>query len=80
MTDDPTADIRRTMIAADQPAQDLAATTGPTWDTKALAAEFTVRGFMAPFVIVRRKSDGKNGTLEFQHSPRVYFNWQEDPA
>ena len=23
----------------------------------------------------RRKSDGKKGSLEFQHSPRIYFNF-----
>jgi hypothetical protein len=29
-------------------------------------------------VVVTRKSDGVKGSLEFRHSPRVYFNWQAD--
>lgn len=33
-------------------------------------------GFGAPYVSVRRKSDGKRGSLEFQHRPRFYFNFQ----
>jgi hypothetical protein len=48
------------------------------WDTAALAAEFEVIGFMAPFVVVRRKADGKKGSMEFTHSPRLYFNFVED--
>jgi hypothetical protein len=35
-----------------------------------------VIGFAAPFVVVRRKSDGVKGTLEFTHSPRVYFDFK----
>ena len=33
--------------------------------------------FCAPFVEVRRKSDGKLGTLEFQANPRFYFKFVE---
>lgn len=50
---------------------------GKCWDTDEVRKEFDVLGFMAPFVVVRRKADGKKGSLEFQHSPRFYFNWQE---
>ena len=31
-----------------------------------------------PYVVVKRKSDGKKGSLEFQHYPRFYFNFKED--
>jgi hypothetical protein len=48
------------------------------WDTQQMSEEFTVKGFAAPFVVVMRKSDGVVGSLEFQHSPRFYFNFQED--
>jgi hypothetical protein len=48
-----------------------------TWTTEQLQQDFDVLGFRAPLVAVRRKSDGKRGTLEFKHSPRVYFDWQE---
>ena len=49
-----------------------------TWDTAELQKEFEVLGFAAPYVVVVRKADGVRGSLEFKHSPRVYFNWQED--
>jgi hypothetical protein len=42
-----------------------------------LTNDFDVQGFMAPFVVVRRKSDNKKGTLTFQHSPRFYFDFTE---
>ena len=48
------------------------------WDTDALTKDFEVLGFMAPFVVVRRKSDGIRGTLKFKHHPRWYFGWQEE--
>jgi hypothetical protein len=48
------------------------------WDLRELAAGFVVVGFMAPYVVVRRKSDGTVGSLEFQHLPRFYFKWKED--
>ena len=75
---DDTESIRRTMIATKAPAADLAATTEKTWDTDALRVEFEVLGFMAPFVVVRRRSDGAKGSMEFTHLPRVYFNFVED--
>jgi len=75
---DETESIRRAMLASNEPAAHLAATTGPTWTTDQLREEYEVLGFMAPFVVVKRKSDGKKGSLEFTHNPRVYFNWTED--
>ena len=51
---------------------------GQVWDTKELSAEFEVTGFMAPYVVVRRKADGKKGSMQFQHMPRFYFNFAED--
>jgi hypothetical protein len=48
------------------------------WNTAELQEDFTVHGFGAPFVHVTRKSDGKKGTLQFTHSPRVYFGFQPD--
>ena len=47
------------------------------WDTEGLAQNFDVEGFMAPYVVVTRKSDGKKGSLMFQHAPRLYFGWEE---
>jgi hypothetical protein len=48
---------------------------GQTWDTKQLQEDFEVLGFSAPYVVVRRRSDGVKGSLEFTHRPRVYFGF-----
>ena len=45
----------------------------PVWTTDELREEFEVESFAAPFIIVRRKSDGKKGSITFQHQPRLYF-------
>jgi hypothetical protein len=37
---------------------------------------YEVLGFQYYMCIVKRKSDGVTGTLDFDHSPRVYFNFQ----
>ena len=50
---------------------------GQVWDTQELQEDFSVRSFLAPFVLVTRKSDGVRGTLEFQHNPRFYYGFQE---
>ena len=55
--------------------QALEAAHGQVWDTAELAHDFIVTGFLAPFVVVRRKSDGMKGSLEFQHNPRFYFGF-----
>ncbi len=62
-TDDSTTERKR-----------LEAQYGRVRDAAQLAEDFEVLGFMAPYIVVRRKSDGKKGSLEFQHSPRFYFN------
>lgn len=54
----------------------LEAQYGRVWDTDELQEEFEVIGFMAPLVVVRHRGSGQKGSLEFQHSPRLYFNWQ----
>lgn len=55
----------------------LTAEYGQVWDTQQLGDDFQVIGFMAPFVVVKRKSDGVKGSMMFQHSPRFYFRFQE---
>jgi hypothetical protein len=50
---------------------------GQCWDTSELQRDFEVTGFLAPFVVVRRKSDGRKGSLLFQHNPRIYYCFQE---
>ena len=50
---------------------------GEVWNTSELQRDFEVQGFSAPFVVVKRRSDGKRGSLEFQHSPRYYHSFAE---
>jgi hypothetical protein len=77
---DPTEAIRRQRIVEIniEPGsrEALKAQYGKVWDTDELSEAFEVIGFMAPLVVVRRKADGKKGSLEFQHQPRFYFNFQ----
>lgn len=77
---DPTEAIRRERVAEINAApgsrEALEAQYGQVWSTDQLGDDFTVKGFMSPLVVVCRKSDGKKGSLEFQHSPRLYFNFQ----
>jgi hypothetical protein len=55
----------------------LAEKYGDVWDTSEVQQEFDIVGFGAPYVVVIRKSDNVKGSLEFRHSPRFYFNFQE---
>lgn len=77
---DPTEDARRQRLkeinteAGERTA--LEARHGQVWDTRELATEFVIIGFMAPIIVVQRKMDGVKGSLEFQHQPRYYFNFQ----
>jgi hypothetical protein len=79
---DETEDMRRKMVAEinANPGERAAleAQHGQVWDTTELSRDYEALGFMAPFIIVRRKSDGKKGTLEFQHHPRFYYGFQAD--
>jgi len=54
----------------------LEAELGQVWDTRQLGEDFVVEGFLAPFVVVRRRSDGQRGSLMFQHQPRFYFSFE----
>jgi hypothetical protein len=86
--DDPTENTRRAMVAAinaeatpseinDRDRLEDEHGKGNVWDTDELAAAFEVVGFIAPFVMVRRLSDGVKGTVMFQHSPRIYFAFKK---
>lgn len=82
--DDPTETARRERLAeinAEPGSREaLEAEHGQVWDTDELRRDFEVIGFAAPLVVVRRRSDGQKGSLEFQHNPRLYFNWQPHNA
>ena len=48
------------------------------YDTKEMQEKYAVEGFQAPWVVVKRKSDGAVGSLQFTHMPRFYFNFKKD--
>jgi hypothetical protein len=79
---DPTEAIRREMVAqinaVEGSREYLEAKHGQVWDTSELQEEFEVLGFLAPFVIALRKSDGVRGSLLFQSSPRLYFGFNPE--
>jgi len=78
---DPTEALRRERLveinAEPGSREALEAKYGQVWDTNELAESFEVVGFLAPYVVVKRRADGVKGSLEFQHGPpRLYFNFQ----
>lgn len=76
---DPTEEIRRRMVAeinANPKTREELEKSGQVWDTKELQEDYDVKGFLAPYCIVKRKSDGKVGTLLFQHHPRFYYGFE----
>jgi len=79
---DETETIRRQEVAAinAEPGsrEALEAQHGQVWGTQEMQEDFEVTGFMAPYVVVCRKSDGVVGSLKFQHQPRLYFDFKAD--
>ena len=77
---DQTESVRREMVAevnaVEGSREYLEAKHGQVWSTSEMTQEFEVIGFLAPFVAVKRRSDGMRGTLMFQHNPRFYFFFQ----
>ena len=60
------------------PREELEKRYGKVYTLAELSEEYVISGFMSPFVVVKRKSDGVKGSFEFQHSPRFYFNFTQD--
>ncbi len=58
--------------------EDLEKVYGRVYDSTELASEYVVTGFLAPYVVVERKSDKAKGTLAFQHCPRFYWGFISD--
>ena len=82
LMNDPLDSIRRDQllsINAEPRSREILETEhGQVWNTEELGLDFEVVGFMAPYVVVRRKCDGVRGSLMFQHLPRFYFGFRPD--
>jgi hypothetical protein len=80
MSEDATEAIRRQQLveinATPRSRAELEAQHGRVWDTQELGRDFDVEGFLAPYVVVRRRSDGQQGSLLFQNHPRFYFAFE----
>ena len=79
---DETETTRRQMVAeinSDPGSRpDLESKHGQVWDTSQLQEDFQVIGFMAPLVVVRRRSDGVRGSLMFQNDTRFYYGFSPE--
>jgi hypothetical protein len=77
---DVTEGIRREMFAeinAEPGSREaLEVEHGEVWDLRKLESDFEILEFRAPFVTVRRRSDGTLGSMKFQHTPRFYFGFE----
>ena len=68
--------FNRSLKMSDQTArQELEAVHGQVWDTSELQKDFEVTGFGYGLCVVKRKSDGQVGSLDFDHSPRFYYSF-----
>jgi hypothetical protein len=56
--------------------EQMEARYGQVWTHEELQRDFDALAFLAPFIHVRRKSDGVEGLLEFTHAPRWYFSFK----
>ena len=78
---DPTESVRRelvTLINANPSEREvLEKERGQVWNTEEVSKDFEITGFMAPYVVVIRRSDNIKGTLEFQDMPRYYYDFKE---
>ena len=45
------------------------------WNTEEATEAFSFESFLAPYVVVIRKSDNKKGSMVFTDRPRFYFNF-----
>ena len=76
---DPTESIRQEMVAeinSDPGSREsLEEQHGQVWTTGELQKDFEVLSFAAPFCVVRRRSDGVRGAVEFQHAPRFFYKF-----
>ncbi len=78
---DPTGSIRRDIVhdINSNPGnrEQLEKQYGEVYTTDEVDELFEITGFIAPFVVVRRRADDVKGTMMFQDNPRYYFSFKE---
>ncbi len=52
---------------------------GQVWTSEQFGQEFEILGLMISPTIVRRKSDGMRGTIQFHGDPRIFFDFRPEP-
>ncbi len=81
---DETEQLRKERIVSiqdsDNSRQALQSRVGRTWNTTELQEDFEPLGFLAPYIVVRRKGDQVKGSMEFCESDgeRVYHSFEPD--
>jgi len=84
MNTDKTEAIRRNLVneintyPADRKELENAYGKDNVWNTEELDKEFEIIGFLAPFAVVKRKSNWVKGSVMFQANPRFYYHFVED--
>lgn len=68
--------MEATINARQWPRTLLEAEYGEVWDSAQFFRLFDVEQYLAPVVLVVRRSDGAQGTAFFQHSPRFYWGFE----
>lgn len=78
---DPTESTRRDMVhdINNSPGnkEQLEEQYGEVYSTAEMDEHYEITGFMAPFVVVRRRADDVKGSMMFQDNPRYYFSFKE---
>ncbi len=81
---DPTEHLRKERIVSiqdsDNSRQALQSRVGQTWNTSELQENFEALGFLAPYIVVRRKVDQIKGSMEFciSDGERVYHSFEPE--
>jgi len=86
---DPTEGVRREAIAMQQAAvkavnndeevvRRIREKYSDACNTHEFQKQYEAIGFMAPLVVVIRRSDGVKGSMEFLHDPRIYYRFVEE--
>lgn len=70
--------LRELMDRHPRTREELLAIAQPVYDQDQLRERFEILGFRAPFVVVRERGSGRQGSMIFQNHPRFYFSFQTD--